>query len=293
MPDTKFIAEVSSNHNRDLNRALKFVDAAAELGCDAVKFQLFKIDQLFAPEILERSADHRARKKWELPLEFLPELSERAHKKGIEFSCTPFYLDAVQELERYVDFYKVASYELLWHDLLKACAGTGKPLILSTGMSNENEVHAAINALAGLPTSEITILRCTSAYPTPVEEANISSLKTLRRSLDSFQKDLDLSFGWSDHTLSAGVIARAVFEYQAQVVEFHLDLEGEGHEYASKHCWLPRDIEPVIQMIRDGHAAAGDGRLAPTASEEPDREWRADPRDGLRPLRYIRGGFNG
>ncbi len=106
-----FIAEVSSNHGRDLERSLALIDAAAAAGCDAVKFQLFKIDQLFAPEILERSEEHRRRKQWELPVEFLPELAARAHERGIEFGCTPFYLDAVAELEPHVNFYKVDSYE--------------------------------------------------------------------------------------------------------------------------------------------------------------------------------------
>ena len=95
----KFIAEVSSNHSRDLDRALAFIDVAAASGCDAVKFQLFRIDQLFAPEILRKSEAHRKRKAWELPLEFVPTLAQRCHDSGIEFSCTPFYLDAVRELE--------------------------------------------------------------------------------------------------------------------------------------------------------------------------------------------------
>ena len=114
----KFIAEVSSNHNRDIERSFKFIDAAANSGCKAVKFQLFKLEKLFAPEILKKSPKHRERKNWELPIEFIPKLSERCKSKNIEFSCTPFYLDAVSELEPYVNFYKIASYELLWDDLL-------------------------------------------------------------------------------------------------------------------------------------------------------------------------------
>ena len=127
MSIVKFIAEVSSNHHRDLTRSFDFIDSASRVGCTAVKFQLFKIEQLFSPEILERSEKHRKRKEWELPLEFVPKLAQRCIEVGVEFSCTPFYLDAVVELEPYVDFYKIASYELLWDNLLAACAGTGKP----------------------------------------------------------------------------------------------------------------------------------------------------------------------
>src|SRR3984885_86555 len=117
-----FIAEASSNHDRDLGRALAFVDAAADAGCDAVKFQLFKIDRMFAPEILSRSEKHRARRQWELPVAHLAPLAEHCLKRRIQFSCTPFYVEAVEELRPFVAFYKVASYELLVDDLLKACA---------------------------------------------------------------------------------------------------------------------------------------------------------------------------
>src|SRR6202000_892122 len=139
-----FIAEASSNHARDLGRALAFVDAAADSGCDAVKFQLFKIDRMFAPEILSRSEKHRARTEWELPVSQLGPLAEHCKKRGIQFSCTPFYLEAVEELRPYVDFYKVASYELLVTPLLEACAKSGKPTVLSTGMATMEEIkHAA------------------------------------------------------------------------------------------------------------------------------------------------------
>ena len=125
-----FVAEVSSNHNRDLYRCLSFVEKSAGIGCSAVKFQLFKIDQLFAPEVLQTSVEHRRRKDWELPVEFLPELTKACRKANIQLACTPFYLKAVEEVFPYVDFYKIASYELLWNDLLIECAKTVKPVVL-------------------------------------------------------------------------------------------------------------------------------------------------------------------
>ena len=137
---SKFIAEVSSNHSQNINRAIEFINIASEIGCDAVKFQLFKIDKLFAPEILAKSKEHRNRKQWELPIDFLPILSKKCKEKKILFSCTPFYLEAVKELEPYVDFYKIASYELIWDDLLIACAQKKKPVIISTGMATLNEI---------------------------------------------------------------------------------------------------------------------------------------------------------
>jgi sialic acid synthase SpsE len=276
-----FIAEASSNHAQDLSRALAFVDAAAECGCDAVKFQLFRLKELFAPEILAKSATHRARVAWELPVAHLAPLAARATERGIAFSCTPFYLAAVEELEPYVAFYKIASYELLWNGLLEACAKTGKPVIVSTGMATMPEIIAAVETLKAAGCRDITALHCVSAYPAPPEEANLSAMEAIRKSTH-------VPVGWSDHTRNPAVVERAVHRWGASAVEFHLDLDGKGAEYASGHCWLPHEIAPVITRIREGERADGTGFKLPAAAELSDREWRTDPSDGLRPLRHIR-----
>jgi sialic acid synthase SpsE len=276
-----FIAEASSNHDRDLARALAFVDAAADAGCDAVKFQLFKIDRMFAPQILSRSEKHRARRQWELPLAHLAPLAERCLARGIAFSCTPFYREAVEELRPFVSFYKVASYELLVTPLLEACAATGKPVVLSTGMAKMNEIVAATDTLKRAGAIDITLLHCVSAYPTPAAEANLSAIAAIRDATGC-------KVGWSDHTRRPAVIERAVHRWGASAVEFHLDLDGEGAEYASGHCWLPQEIAPVIARIRESLIADGTGFKGPQPSEIADREWRADPRDGMRPLRHVR-----
>lgn len=276
-----FIAEASSNHGRDLARALAFVDAAADAGCDAVKFQLFKIERMFAPEILARSAKHRARREWELPRAHLAPLAERCLARGIQFSCTPFYLEAVEELRPFVAFYKVASYELLVSDLLKACAQTGKPVVLSTGMATMEEIESAALTLKDAGASDITLLHCVSAYPTPAAEANLSAIASIREATGC-------AVGWSDHTRRPAVIERAVHHWGARAVEFHLDLDGEGAEYAAGHCWLPEEIAPVIARIRESLVADGTGFKGPQPSELSDREWRADPSDGMRPLRSVR-----
>ncbi len=278
---TKFIAEASSNHGRDLERALAFVDAAADAGCDAVKFQLFRVAELFAPEILARSPSHRARIAWELPPEHLEPLAARARARNLEFSCTPFYLDAVEQLKPYVDFYKIASYELLWSDLLEACAKTQKPVVISTGMATMQEIDTAVATLKRAGCEDITVLHCVSAYPAPPEEANLSAIAAIR-------ERTGVPAGWSDHTRCPAVIDRAVHRWNAAAVEFHLDLDGKGAEYASGHCWLPSEIKPVIARIREGERADGLGFKEPVPSELPDRDWRADPQDGLRPLRHVR-----
>jgi len=281
-----FIAEASSNHGRDLSRAKAFVDAAADAGCDAVKFQLFKIDRMFAPEILAKSPKHRARAEWELPLSHLAPLAEHCSARKIQFSCTPFYLEAVAELEPFVDFYKIASYELLVGDLLKACARSGKRVVLSTGMATLEEIQAAAHCLKNSGARDITLLHCVSAYPTPAKEANLSAIETIRAATG-------LPTGWSDHTRRPAVIERAVHRWGARVVEFHLDLDGKGAEYAAGHCWLPEEIAPVIARIRESFIADGGGYKGPQPSEISDREWRADPADGMRPLKHVRLAYKG
>lgn len=280
-----FIAEVSSNHHCDLDRCIRFIDMASSVGCDAVKFQLFRIEELFAPEILEKSQTHRDRKKWELPLDLLPSLAKRCREKSIQFSCTPFYLDAVKQLLPYVDFYKIASYELLWTDLLTACAQTNKPVVLSTGMATMAEIEGAVTTLRSSGCRDLTLLHCVSGYPAPPDQCNLAAIRTLE---NTFQ----CKTGWSDHSVSPAVIHRAVHRWGAGMVEFHIDLDGAGEEYAAGHCWLPDQISKVIREVTTGLATDGSGDKHPAPAELPDREWRADPIDGLRPLKSIRETWN-
>jgi N-acetylneuraminate synthase len=279
-----FVAEVSSNHARSLERSLRFIDVAAACGCGAVKFQLFRVAELFAPEVLRAREDLRRREAWELPVAFLPALAQRCRERDVLFSCTPFYLEAVEELRPHVDFLKVASYELLWDDLLVACARTAKPLVLSTGMADMREVNHAVEVARAAGCQDLTLLHCVSGYPAPPGQCNLAALDTLRR-------ETGCPVGWSDHSVSPGVIHRAVHRFGASVVEFHLDLDGTGEEFRTGHCWLPEQIAPVVAAVRDGTAADGTGVKEPVGVELPDRAWRADPADGLRPLAETRRAF--
>ncbi len=287
MEKVEFVAEVSSNHNGDLNRCLRFVEEAKKCGCDSVKFQLFRIDQLFAPEILEHSEEHRKRKEWELPVKFLPEISRKCKEVGIKFVCTPFYIAAVDELEPYVDYYKIASYELLWHELFKKCASTGKPVIMSTGMATLDEIEASVNVLINNGCKDITVLQCTSSYPTPPDQCNLSAIETMRNAI-RVPEGIKIKFGWSDHSVSEGVILRAIHKWNAKMVEFHFDLDEKGGEYKFGHCWLPDKVKRMIKMVEDGFLADGDGAKAPQENELDERNWRADPEDGLRPIKDTR-----
>lgn len=280
-----FVAEVSSNHNRDLRRCFDFIQTAASIGCSAVKFQLFSMRRLFAPEVLARSVEHQRREDWELPVEFLPELARFCHETGILFACTPFYLDAVEDLRPYVDVYKIASYELLRADLLAACARTAKPVVLSTGMATLDEVNGAVRVLRQAGCRDLTLLHCVSAYPARPGECGLAALEKLRQ-------ECHCPVGWSDHTVNSGVIYRAVHRWGASMVEFHLDLDGTGEEFGKGHCWLPDQIGSVIAAVHDGLMADGTGEKRPGNSELEERDWRADPGDGLRPLKKVREGWH-
>lgn len=277
----RFIAELGSNHNRDAERARRLVDACADAGAGAVKVQVFRIDDLFAPEILAARPELAARAGWELPLELLAPLAAHAHERGMAFGATPFALWAVDAVAEHVDFLKVASYELLWHDLLRACAQTGKPLVISTGMAAEAEIDAAMHVLRE-EGARPALLHCVSAYPTPRRDCNLAAIETLRARYDC-------SAGWSDHSADPAIVERAVRRWGAAEVELHVDLDdGAGHE-AGPHNWTPARIAATISAcelppLHDCDAGDGDGIKRPMDSERHDVPWRADPSDGLRPL---------
>lgn len=280
----RFIAEISSNHNGDKKRCLDLIRAAANCGCWGVKFQLFRIEQLFAPEILQISEAHRQRRRWELPLHFLPDLAACAHEEGLKFGCTPFDLEAVEILQPFVDFLKIASYELPWLDLISKCGETGLPLMMSCGMAEEDEITRAVNAARNAGATDLTVFHCVSNYPVAARDCNLAAIGTLK---DLFP---GTRTGWSDHSVDPGVVFRAVNHWTCDAVEFHFDLEGQGEEFGAGHCWLPGEIQPLIAGRKYDADPVCDGRneLSFTASEQDERLWRADPSDGLRPTPAIR-----
>lgn len=276
-----FIAEVSSNHNLSLNRCKRIIQEAKNSGFDAVKFQLFKIEGLFHESILKKSKSHRQRKKWELPLYFIPQLKKECAKNKIKFGCTPFYLSAVDELKPYVDFFKISSYEILWEDLLIKCAKTKKPIIISTGMANFKEVSNAIKILKLNGAKKIYLLHCVSEYPANYKNLNLNSINFLR-------EKFKIPIGWSDHTRDALIIKEIIDFYKVNIIEFHIDLDTKGYEYKQGHCWLPNEIKKITNFYNNKKVIKGFKFKKPSEVEILERDWRADPSDGLRPLKKIR-----
>ncbi len=272
-----FISEVSSNHSQDLNRCLEFVDKSSEIGFDAIKFQLFEVEKLFSPEAIKSKPELLDRQAWELPKEFIPEIRKRCDQKGIQLGCTPFYLDAVPFLEEYVDFFKIASYEMLWDDLIISCCKSDKPLIISTGMASIDEIEHAVNVAKENNCTDLKILHCISSYPVDEKFISLGAIEKMR---DHFS----LPIGWSDHSNQISVVVAAVLKWNASVIEMHLDLDGEGAEFGPGHCWLPHDAAIAIDICKK--AGSYDNKILkkPSSIEADERLWRADPSDGLRPM---------
>ena len=287
---TRFIAEIGSNHNRDLDRALALINAAARAGARATKLQVFHVEDLFAPEALAEREELRARRAWEFPLELLEPIAGRCRELDVELGATPFGLWAIEELEPYVDFFKVASYELLWHELIRALSATDKPLVISTGMATLREIDAAVATARDAGCRDLRLLHCVSGYPTPPEQCNLAAIGALR-------ERYGCPVGWSDHSARADVVRRAVRRWGASDVELHVDIDGQGRE-AGEHNWTPAALAELIEGLAepgaDGPASAdGDGIKRAMPVETPDVSWRADPSDGLRPLLATRAALRG
>ncbi len=234
---TFIIAEAGSNHNKKLDQAKKLIDVAAISGADAVKFQLFKAEFLYAPGY----AAFKAVKDHELPREWLKELMDHADKKGIIFLATPFDHEAVDLLNKAgVAAFKIASSEAVNLPFLRQVASTQKPIILSTGMCNLADIYEALEVIEQTGNQQVILLQCSALYPTGPGQVNL-------RTMDTLKEAFKVPVGFSDHTL--GILFPAVAVARgACVIEKHFTLDrkmpGPDHSYA---------IEPdeLSQMVKD------------------------------------------
>ena len=277
--DTKklFISEIGSNHNVDLKRCFKLIDHSKKVGCDAVKFQYFTVDTLFRKSALKNNSVLQKMKKWELPINFIPKISSYCKKKKILFGISPFNLSSINFLNKYVDFFKIASYELIWDDLLEQCAKTKKPIIISTGMASEKETKKAFRILKINRAKQIIFMHCVSNYPVKIKNVNLAKIDTLRK---MFKTEV----GFSDHTVNPNVINRAFSKWDCRIFEFHFDFDGNGFEYKSGHCWLPKSLEKLIKNFDFNLSQYdGSGQIKALSVENKERMWRRDT-DGYRPI---------
>ncbi len=265
------IAEVGSNHNRDFDQARKLIDVARESGCNAVKFQSYTADGLYSiytPRISEmegRSKEgetpYELIKRIEMPLEWHPRLKEYCAEVGITFCSTPFDESMVDVLEAVnTPFYKVASYEITHYPMLAKIAGTGKPVILSTGNSGLNDIEAAVRHLEANGCRNYALLHCVSQYPARHEDMNLRCIVTLETAFDCV-------VGFSDHTTDAISSAVAV-TLGAAIVEKHITLNkndsGPDHPFSLE----PDELKAFVKTIRDTEVILGSSIKKVLHSEE-------------------------
>lgn len=275
-PRTLVIAEAGVNHNGDVALAKKLCDAAREAGADIVKFQLFRTEAIVTREASQ--ADYQREntgqaesqydmlKKLELSSAQMLAVKEHCERIGIEFLATPDDDASLDDLVAWgVRLIKVGSGETTNVPFLRRIGATKKPVILSTGMTTLAEVEGALNALVegGAERSSITILHCTTAYPTPWNEVNLRAMDTLRA---AFQ----LPVGFSDHTMGIDVPLAAV-ALGATVIEKHftLDRAMEGPDH--KASITPVELSALVLGVRRVEQALGTGLKIPTASEVGNR----------------------
>jgi len=253
---TYVIAEIGSNHNRDKKIAKELIDKATEAGADAVKFQTFKAEKLYSKRTPKFSKDDVKPfdliKSIELPREWHQELMNYANEKNVHFISSPFDYEAVDELDKIgVPAFKVASFEITDLDLLKHIAKKKKPVILSTGMANVEEIQEAIDAIKSQDNEHIILLHCNSLYPTPANVVNLNAINTM---YDTFK----VPIGFSDHTTGIHIPIAAVAK-GAKVIEKHFTLDrkmkGPDHHFAVE----PDELKQMISNIRDIEKAAGSG----------------------------------
>lgn len=273
MKHVTVIAEAGVNHNGDLQMALELIDVAANAGADYVKFQTFRTENLVQKDT--RKAEYQIEntgtddsqfsmlKKLEIPLDWYPQLIQRCEERGIRFLSTGFdeiSIDLLDELN--CPIFKVPSGEITNKPYLEHISTKGKPVIISTGMSDLEDIHKALETIlkAGIDRSKITVLHCTTQYPTPFKDVNLKAMQTIA---EAFQ----VNVGYSDHTESIEVAIAAV-ALGATLIEKHFTLDrtlpGPDHLASLE----PNELKSMVTAIRNVEKAiSGNGKKVPSNSE--------------------------
>jgi sialic acid synthase SpsE len=266
------IAEAGANHNRDFDIARRLIDAAAEAGADAVKFQTYSGKALYstkAPDFeylkgVSAQKPHELLEAIALPRNWQPLLSAHCRDRGIAFMSSPFDTSAVDELDALdVPALKVASFELVDLPFLEYIGSKRRPVIISTGMATLGEIEEAITACAAGGATDFALLQCASIYPAPPRVMNLRTIPTMKAAFG-------VPVGLSDHTLGTH-IAPASVALGANLVEKHFTLDrsmsGPDHGFAIE----PDELIQLVRQIREVEAALGDG-IKRGPSDEESRE---------------------
>lgn len=256
---TYIVAEMSANHNMDIERAKAIIKAAAQAGADAIKIQTYTPDTI---TIESDKPAFRTKGIWEgrtlyelygkayTPWEWQEELQTYAHACGIDFFSSPFDLTAVDFLENlHVSAYKVASFEINDIPFIRKIAKTGKPIIMSTGIAYLEDIDLAVRTCLEEGNDQVILLKCISSYPAPYENMNLNVIPNMK---DTF----DCICGLSDHSMGTEIAVAAV-ALGAKVIEKHFTLcRADGGE-DSQFSMEPQEFKSMVQQIRNVEKALG------------------------------------
>ena len=258
------IAEAGSNWRmgnakRDMKMAKTLIDIASDVKADAVKFQTYRSESVYVPnagdsDYLSKSGIKESINKifddLSMPYEMIPELSEYCNSKNIEFMSTPFSVEDAKQIDPYVNYHKIASYEISHYRLIEFIAKTGKPTFLSTGAATIDEIEWAVNHFFKNDGKNLTLLQTTAKYPAPLESLNIYSMDILK---DTF----NVPVGLSDHSIDPIIGPVCATALGANVIEKHFTLNkklpGPDHSFALD----PLELKEMINAIRNCEKCLG------------------------------------
>ena len=268
------IAEIGLNHDGDPARALALVDAAAAAGASAVKLQSLRADTLVAPDRASRGASlahvqapslRDVFARYELDEAAHRAVAARAREHGLDWLSSPFDEAAVTMLAALdCDALKIASGDITHHRLIARAAGTGKPLVISTGLSTLEEVGAAVACARDAGASRIALLHCVSAYPTPDDQQNLAAIRTLAAAFG-------LPVGLSDHTGDAAGVAAAV-ALGASLYERHIKLSDTDPVIDAAVSSSPAALARLVAVAAETQARLGSGLRLPQPAEAANRQ---------------------
>ena len=251
---TYIVGELSANHNQDMNRAKETIEAIAQAGADAVKVQTYRPESLClnidnAHFGKRHSGPWKGMTMWEiyekgsLPYEWHCELKELANRLNLDFFSSPFDLQGVDFLEELeVPLYKIASFEITHHPLIRKVAKLGKPIIFSTGVAEPEDIKMALDICYQEANQNLALLKCTSEYPAQLSDANLNTMLDLKARFGSI-------IGLSDHTLGSTVATTAV-AMGASIIEKHFTLSRAEGGLDSAFSMEPHEFKDMVDQIR-------------------------------------------
>lgn len=275
-PGVFIIAELSANHNGSLETALETIRAAKRAGADCIKLQTYTADTITIDsskeDFLIKGTIWEGRNLYELyqeaytPWEWHQALFDEAEKLGLICFSSPFDKTAVDFLENLnVPAYKIASFEITDIPLIEYVASKGKPVIISTGIAEKGDVELAINACRRMGNSDIALLKCTSSYPAPIEEANMAMVK-------DFTERFGVIAGLSDHTLGATVPVVATC-FGAKIIEKHFILDRSIGGPDASFSMNEQEFTEMVKAVREAEKAIGEVEYALTEKQVKGKDF--------------------